>query len=131
MRINTRPGIFSVPLFTIVAVALLAIHSTARAEEPAPVVKVAPSVAEMLQRKQQSQLRDQLVKEGRWDEVRQMDEEQARLLHERQQKVVAHMNEDLSRAVKFDVTPTSAVVDACDKETLRMREANSSSTASY
>ena len=65
----------------------------AAADGPAP----ASSVAEMLQRKQEHQLREQLAKEGRWDEVRQMDEEKLRRLQVQTKQTLTKLNAELAR----------------------------------
>jgi hypothetical protein len=125
MHNHPTPSIVIVPIMAIVAVVLMTVASTAQSDETIPGMKGAPNVAEMLQRRQETQLREQLVKEGRWDEVRKMDEEQIRRQRERQQQVVTQMNEELSRGVEMDAPATASLVDACDKESLRMRQMKS------
>lgn len=121
---HTRPVIVTatVPIMVIVAAVLLTAASSARSDENSPGIKAGPRVTEMLQSRQESRLREQLVKEGRWDEVRKMDEEQARRQQERQQKIVAQINEKLSRSAKTDSSATALIGDACDRESLRMRQ---------
>lgn len=122
---HTRPVIVTVPIMAIVAAVLLTIASSARSDENILGMKAAPRVAEMLQRTQESQLRVQLIKQDRWDEVRKMDEEQARRQHERQQKILTQMNEELSRSAKTDSPATAVIVDACDRESLKIRQLKS------
>jgi hypothetical protein len=55
------------------------------------------SVAEMLQRRQEHQLREQLAKEGRWDEVRQMDDEQLRRQQVQKKQALTKVNAELAR----------------------------------
>ena len=105
----------------LVAAVFLALASTALADGNSSGVKASSSVAEMLQKRQESQLREQLVKEARWDEVRKLDEAQARRQQERQQKIVAQMNGQLAASAKGDLTTTSNVGEPCDKETLKVR----------
>lgn len=66
----------------------------------------APDVAEMLQRRQQSQLREQLVKEGRWDEVRRMDEVQLRRQQDLKKQTITRLNAELAHEGVVD-TPTN------------------------
>lgn len=51
----------------------------------------------MLQRKHDHQLREQLVKEGRWDEVRAMDNEQLRRQQIQTRQTLTRMNAELAR----------------------------------
>ena len=75
------------------------------AEEDAPA-SATPGVAEMLQRRQETQLREQLAKEGRWDEVRRMDEEQLRRQQIQKKQTITRLNAELAREGSVD-TPTN------------------------
>ena len=55
------------------------------------------SVAEMLQLKQEHQLRGQLVREGRWDEVRKLDEAQQRRQKMHTKQTLTKMNAEIAR----------------------------------
>ena len=113
------------PLACVVFAMFVSASAVAHADGNAPPAKAASSVAEMLQKKQESRLRDQFVKEGRWDDVRTLEEAQARRERERQQKIVAQVNDDLARSARAETPATNALLDACDKETLRMRQMKS------
>ena len=62
----------------------------------------APDVAEMLQRRQENQLREQLVKEGRLDEVRRMDEEHLRRQQIQKKQAITRLNAELAREGKVE-----------------------------
>jgi len=71
----------------------------------------------MLQRRQESQLREQLAREGRWEEVKRMDEEQLRrqLIQKRQN--ITRLNAELAREGKVDPTASGdGVVSFCGPE---------------
>src|SRR5258706_2780529 len=83
------------------------------AAEDAPV-SAAPGVAEMLQRRQESQLREQLVKEGRLDEVRRMDEEHLRRQQIQKKQAITRLNIELAREGKVESTVNGdGVVNTC------------------
>ena len=83
----------------------------AAADAPA---STAPGVAEMLQRRQESQLREQLMKEGRLDEVHSMDEEQLRRQQIQKKQAITRLNSQLAREVKVDSTVrVDGAVDTC------------------
>lgn len=105
----------------LVAAALLLAASGALAGGDNMSAPGAPSVAEMLQRKQEHQLRGQLAKEGRWDEIRQMDQDQARRLHEQQEKIYMKENGRLSRSGTVE-GPVSSKVYACEADGLRVQQ---------
>ena len=97
MRANLRTFLFALALSCSIEAALAA-------EDPP--IEAAPGVAEMLQRRQESQLREQLAKEGRWDEVRRMDEEQVRRQQIQKKQTIIKLNAELAREGSVD-TPTS------------------------
>ena len=107
------------PLVVVGAVMLFNVAVSAHAAEFTTETNAAPRVAEMLQRRQENLLREQLVKEGRMDEVRKIDEERSRQQQERQQRLVSQMNDNLARSTKSDVPGIAALLDACEKETPR------------
>jgi hypothetical protein len=92
------------PLMFIAAAVLGFSASTSHAEDQ-PVVKPT-TVAEMMQKRHENQVREQLLSQGRFDEVRRIDEERSRQQHERQEKIVAQMNEALAHAAKADGSPS-------------------------
>ena len=87
------------------ALALVCSMQPALAATDAPA-SAAPDVAEMLQRRHESQLRDQLAKEGRWDEVRRMDEEQLRRHQVSKKQTITRLNAELARDGSVD-TPVN------------------------
>jgi len=87
----------------------------------------APSVADMLQRKHEHELRAELVAQGRWDEVRKLDEESTRRLRERQEQSYDKLNQQLLRSGNVD-GPVSAVVNACEPDSLRLHKLNSAAS---
>ena len=81
----------------------------------------APSVADMLQRKHEHEWRAELVAQGRWDEVRKLDEENARRLRERQEQSYDKLNQQLLRSGNVD-GPVNAIVNACEPDSVRLRK---------
>jgi Spy/CpxP family protein refolding chaperone len=111
-----------------VATALLLAASGAAAAADMPSETGATSVAEMLQRKQEHQLCDQLAREGRWDEIRQIDEEQTKRLREQQEKRYVTVNETLSRSNYVAGPGNETLVNECNRESMRLRKLKSEST---
>lgn len=90
----------------LVAIALLfAFEVTAAGMDEPPAARTS-SVTEMLQRKQEHQLREELVKEGRWDEVRALDEAQVRRQQVQTKQTLSRMNTELAREGSVD-TPVN------------------------
>ena len=85
----------------IAAALLLTAASVQAGGDNTPAMR-ANSVAELMQRKQELLLREQLAKEGRWDEIRQMDEEQARRLQAHRNQSLKKLNEELAREGPVD-----------------------------
>ena len=96
----------------IAAALLLAAFSVPVVADSAPAPG-ASSVAEMLQRKQEHQLREQLAKEGRWEEIRQMDEEQAQHQQIQKGQALNKVNEALARKDGAD-TAAGGAGNLCD-----------------
>ena len=67
-----------------------------------PPSDAAPGVAEMLQRRHETQLREQFAKEGRWGEIRQMDEEQLRRQQVQKKQTITRLNAELAREGSVD-----------------------------
>lgn len=92
------------------------------------------SVAEMLQRRQEHQLRQQLVKEGRLDEVRELDEAQVRRQQVQTKQSLTRLNSELAREGAIDATINGdGVVSYCPpaasvKSTLTKIKPESSTT---
>jgi hypothetical protein len=81
---------------TILPLVLAALFGAAPATPAADEGVGATSVAEMLQRRQESRLREQLIKEGRWNELRDLDTAQAQRLQIQKEQSLARVNEDLA-----------------------------------
>lgn len=93
----------------LIAISLLfAAQAQLAAADSLPAARTS-SVAEMLQLKQEHQLREQLVREGRWDEVRKLDEEQLRRRRMSTRQTLTKMNAELARESVAD-TPAAGDV---------------------
>ena len=107
-------------LSILVAAALVtASASGMAAAEGAAASNGATSVAEMMQRKQDRQLRAQLVTEGRSNKVRQMDESDAIHMREKQEYRYAKVNEVLGRTGNVGGPDRGPLLDECDPVKLR------------
>lgn len=80
----------------------------------------ATSVSEMMQRKHEHQMRAQLVAEGRWDQVRQMDEESAERLREKSDDRYTRTNEALGHAGKVRGADDVQIINECAPEKLHL-----------
>lgn len=89
----------------LVAIGLLFTVEAALAGTDSPAGDTS-GVAEMLQRKQEHQLREQFAREGRWDEIREMDEEQLRRQQVQTKQTLTRMNAELAREGTVD-TPVN------------------------
>ena len=98
------------------ALLLLSSMNAALAATDPPVTSPG-GVAEMLQRRQESQLREQLAREGRWEDVKRMDEEQLRRQLIQKKQNITRLNAELAREGKVD-PPVSGdgVVSLCGPE---------------
>ena len=85
----------------LIAMVLLFTTETTLAGPDSPPPRTS-SVAEMMQRKQENQLREQLAKVGRWDEIRQMDEEQLRRQQVQTKQTLTRLNVELAREGTVD-----------------------------
>ena len=81
--------------FAIACLVSVVLTNTASAQTP-PGARTS-SVAEMLQRKQEHQLRDQLVKEGRVEEVRELDDAQLQRQQVQTKQSLTKLNTELAR----------------------------------
>jgi hypothetical protein len=82
---------------TLVGVALLLATAAAQGAGSMTIEGGAFSVADMLQGKQNADLRAQLVREGRSLDVRQLDEATAHYLQTQRDERYQRMNDDLAR----------------------------------
>lgn len=106
-------------IFTAVALSLAA--AGAQAIEKATAVGGASSVADMQLRKQDADLRAQLVKEGRWEEIRNMDEVTARRLQAQRDQRYIQVNEALSHNTGAEGQLIDARALDCDPTTTHVR----------
>jgi hypothetical protein len=107
------------PTFTaiLVAVALSLAAAGAQGAGSTTGGSGASSVADMLQRKQESELRVQLVREGRSEEVRTLDEAKAQQLQTRREQVYLHVNAQLARGTSAEKWPlTDARALECEPD---------------
>ncbi len=79
------------------------------------------SVAEMMQSKQERQLRAQFVADGNWNEVRQLDEGKAARTREKQGNRYTKANEALGRTGSAKGPDQELLINECDTEKLRIR----------
>ena len=103
------------------AAALLIIAPCAQAAPDSVAVKGTSSVADMLQRKQETQLHEQLVREGRWDEVRKLDEAKAERLQAQRDRVYLRVNSELAPKGGTDGPQIDARGIECDPNDLRIK----------
>ena len=102
-------------LFAAVALSLAAAAVQAT-ESPA-----ASSVAGMLQKKHDTQLRAQLVTESRWEEIRLLDVQTAQRAETQRGAVYDRANKQLAHAAGTDATPldTRALECEADRKPIR------------
>jgi hypothetical protein len=106
----------TIQLLLIAAALAMASASGIAATEAVGANNGATSVAEMMQRKQDHQLRAQLVTEGRGNEVWQLDEDNARRMREKTEDRYTTVNKVLSRSSNVEgpdrVTPLNERIQA-------------------
>lgn len=73
----------------------------------------ATTVADMLQRKQEAQLRDQLIRQGRWDEVRELEETQARRNQAQVKMSLTKINGTLAANTPIDTPAVDGMGTLC------------------
>jgi len=78
----------------------------------------ATSVTEMMQHKHEHQLRDELAADGRWDQVRQLDAENASELREEQQEQLVKANAALAHASAAGGRNQDPLLNECDPDKL-------------
>jgi hypothetical protein len=104
----------------MVATALLVTSvPPAFADTAATKSKNSSSVQEMLQRRQESQLREQLVREGRTDELRALDDAIAQREKERRGNALAQLNQSITGVSAKANVPVTA--DSCDRDFGKVR----------
>ena len=73
----------------------------------------ATSVAEMLQSRQEAQLREQLAQQGRWDEVRELDQAQAQRLAAHKKQTLTKINGQLAAVTPIDTPALDSMGTLC------------------
>lgn len=73
----------------------------------------ATSVAEMLLRKQEAQLREQLANQGRWDAVRELDRAQAQRLEAQKKQTLTKINGELAASAPVDTPSIDSMGTLC------------------
>ena len=73
----------------------------------------ATSVAEMLQSREEARLREQLAKEGRWDEVRELDRAQAKRLEAHKKQSLTKINGQLAATAPVDTPAIDSMGTLC------------------
>lgn len=81
----------------------------------------ATSVAEMMQRKQERQSRALLGTEGRWNQVRQLDEDNASRMREQQENRYTKVNEMLGRSGSGEGPDRGLLLNECAPDKLRVK----------
>ena len=84
-------------------------------------VRGTSSVADMLQRKQETQMHEQLVREGRWDDVRKLDEAKAQRLQAQRDQVYLRVNAEMAHGGGNDGPKINARAIECDADELRIK----------
>ena len=105
---------------TLFAALLLTAAVPGFAASGAVTVNGATSVSEMMQRKQEHQLRAQLVAEGRWNEVEQLDATMATQLREEKNDRYSRANDAINRGGKAVKKTDVELSNECDTEKLRL-----------
>ena len=101
-----------IALFAAVALTLsLAAAAVQATESPA-----ASSVAGMLQKKHDAQVRAQLVTESRWEEIRQLDAVTAQRAGTQRAAVYDRANKQLAHATGADAPPIDARALECESD---------------
>jgi hypothetical protein len=103
------------------AVALSFIAAGAQATDSMSVEGGASSVANMLQRKHEAELRAQLVTAGRWDEIRKLDDATAQQLQVQREKRYQNVNEQLSHSTGVEGELIDARGLDCDSDATHVR----------
>ena len=73
----------------------------------------ATSVAEMMQSRQEAQLREQLAQQGRWDEVREIDQAQAQRLAAHKKQTLTKFNGQLAAVTPVDSPALDSMGTLC------------------
>ncbi len=107
---------------TLIPVALSLAAAGAQGADSVTVGSGASIVADMLQRKQEAELRAQFIREGRWEDVRKLDEAKAQRLQAQREQVYLRVNEELARSGNVEEPLTHVRALACDPDALQMKK---------
>ena len=100
------------PAFAIALMLLLA-SPAVHAGGSGAAMTHATSVAEMLQSKQEAQLREQLAMQGRWDAVRELDQAQAQRLEAQKKRTLTKINGQLAATTPVDTPAVDSMGILC------------------
>ncbi len=103
------------------AAALSLAATAAQAIDSKAAESGASSVADMQLRMQDTRLRAQLAREGRWEEIRKVDEVTAQRLQAQNDHRFVRANEQLSHSNGADGQPIDARAIDCDLDTMHAR----------
>ena len=103
------------------AVTLLLTVAAAQAADSA-AMQGARSVAEMLQRNNEAQLRSQYVREGRLDDVRKLDEARTQRVQARREQDFTRLNAELARNAGVDGPSIESRALVCEPEAIRTKK---------
>ena len=111
------------PVITVIfaAVALTLAAGAAQAADNSSAGNGASSVAGMLQRKHDTELRAHLVSENRWEEIRQMDIVTAQRLAAQHDETYERVNQQLAHDAGADGLPIDARALQCDPDVTHVR----------
>src|SRR5438270_376840 len=110
------------PIIATIAAALtLTFAIAAQATEAAGASSSAGSVAGMLQRKHDAELRANLVAESRWEEVRQLDEATLHTANAQRTSTLDRINKQLARDTGASGAPINEHALDCDADVAHVR----------
>ena len=104
------------------AAVLMFVAPCAQAAPAGATLTGASSVAEMLQRKQEAQMHEQLVRAGRWDDVQKLDDAQAQRLQAHRAQVYVRVNAELAHTGGVDGKQIDVRTLECDADELRLKK---------
>jgi hypothetical protein len=106
---------------TIAAVLAFTFALVAHATEAVGATTSAGSVAGMLQRKHDAELRTNLVAEGRWEEIRQLDEATLHSASAQRTSTLDRINKQLARDTGASGAPINEHALDCDADVTHVR----------
>lgn len=100
---------------------LLCVAPCVQAAPDSVTVRSTSGVADMLQRKQETQLHEQLVREGRWDDVKKLDEARAQRTQAQRDQIYLRANAEIAHGSGTDGPQIDARATDCDPADLRIK----------